>query len=49
LVLKSHKTTKEAAAQFILQPQYTDNPQNICEGITCLHLEGPYCKFEVYL
>jgi len=32
-----HKATQEAAAQFILQPQYTDNPQNICEGFTCLH------------
>ena len=29
-----HKSTHEAAAQFILQPQYnTDNPQNICEGV----------------
>ena len=28
-----HKATREAAAQFILQPQYTDNPQNICEGV----------------
>ena len=27
------KVTREAAAQFILQPQYTDNPLNICEGI----------------
>jgi len=47
LVLKTsrmHKATQEVAAQFILQPQYTDNPQNICEGITCLHksIEVPY-------
>jgi len=34
---KVHKATQEAAAQFILQPQYTDNPQNLCEGITYLH------------
>jgi len=27
------KETREAAAQFILQPQYTDNPQNICEDL----------------
>jgi len=47
-----HKTTQRAAAQFILQPQYTDNPQSICEGITCLHYKGievPYCNFEVHL
>ena len=31
-----HKATVEAAAQFILQPQYTDNPQNICNGIANL-------------
>ena len=28
-----HKATREASAQFLLQPQYTDNPQNICEGV----------------
>jgi len=27
------KVTQEAAAQFILKPQYTDNFQNICEGV----------------
>ena len=27
------KETEKAAAQFILQPQYTDNCQNICEGV----------------
>jgi len=27
------KVTKEAAAQSILQPQYTDNFQNIREGV----------------
>ena len=26
--------TYTTAAQFILQPQYIKNPQNICEGIT---------------
>ena len=25
--------TQDAAAQFLLQPQYTDNPQNICEWV----------------
>ena len=24
---------REASAQFLLQPQYTDSPQNICEGV----------------
>ena len=28
-----HKATQGAAAQFTLQPQYTDNHQNICEGV----------------
>ena len=28
-----HKSMQGAAAQFILQPQYADNPQNICEGV----------------
>ena len=23
--------------QFILQPQYTDNPENICEGVILMH------------
>ena len=34
LVLKTNciRQPTEAAAQFILQPQYTNNPQNICEG-----------------
>ena len=27
------KATRGAAVQFTLQPQYTDNPQNICEGV----------------
>ena len=31
-----HKATLEAAAQFSLQPQYTDNHQNICNAITNL-------------
>ena len=34
----------------MLQPQYTDNLQKICEEITCLHeesMEDPYCIFEV--
>ena len=32
LIVRS-KVTREAPAQFILQLQYTDNPQNICEGV----------------
>ena len=28
-----HKANREADAQFILQPQHTDNPQNICDGL----------------
>ena len=28
-----HKSMQGAAGQFILQPQYADNPQNICEGV----------------
>ena len=35
--LSKHIWQEEAAAHFLLQLQYTDNPQNICEGITCLH------------
>ena len=31
--------TNRGASQFILQLQHTDNPQNICEGITFLHQE----------
>ena len=27
-------------AQLILQPQYTNNPQNIHEGITCFEHDG---------
>jgi len=30
LILKTNKATQEAAAQFILQPQYTDTSQ--CGG-----------------
>ena len=31
-----HKATQDEAAQFqvVLQPQYTNNPQNICEWVT---------------
>ena len=36
--------TNWAAAQFILQPQHTNNPQNTSEG-----MEVPYCNFEVHL
>ena len=46
-----HKATWEAVDQFILQPQYTDNPQNIYEG-DCLYIksmEVPFCNFEVHL
>ena len=31
-VLKT-KATQEPSTQFILQPQYTNYPQNICEGV----------------
>jgi len=31
--LTVYKETWEVTAQFILHLQYTDNPQNICEGI----------------
>ena len=27
------KQPREAAAQFILQPQYTENPSDICGGV----------------
>ena len=37
LMLKTNCNPPKAAAQFILQPQYTNNPQNICERVTCLH------------
>ena len=33
------KVTQEAATQFILQPQYTDNFQNICEGALQMHFK----------
>ena len=32
-------------AQFILQPQHTDNPQNICEGVITNALQS--CSKEV--
>ena len=35
-----HKATWEAAAQFILQPQRTVNPQNICERVTTNALQS---------
>ena len=38
------KLTREAAGQFILQPQYTDNPQNICDGVITNAL--PSCSKE---
>ena len=34
LLWYEHKAAQEATDQFILQPQYTDNPQNICRVIT---------------
>ena len=32
-----YKVSWESASQFILQPQHINNPQNICEGVICLH------------
>ena len=32
----------ETACQFILQPEHTNNPQNICEETTCLHHARPW-------
>ena len=37
LMLNTNCNPPKAAAQFILQPQYTNNPQDICERVTCLH------------
>ena len=34
------KVTRKAAGQFILQPQYTDNHQNICEGVIANALQS---------
>ena len=46
-----HKATWGAVDQFILQPQYTDNPQNIYEGdyLYIKSMEVPFCNFEVHL
>ena len=41
------KGNSRAAAQFILQPQYTENLYNICGSLTWLQV--PYCNFEVHL
>ena len=41
------KGNSRAAAQFILQPQYTENPYNIYGSLTWLQV--PYCNFEVHL
>ena len=41
------KGNSRAAAQFILQPQYTEKPYNICGSLTWLQV--PYCNFEVHL
>ena len=41
------KGNSKAAAQFILQPQYAENPYNICGSLTWLQV--PYCNFEVHL
>ena len=41
------KGNSRAAAQFILQPQYAENPYNICGSLTWLQV--PYCNFEVHL
>jgi len=41
------KVTQEAAAQFILQPQYTDNIQNIREGVITKELPCSQCKLVI--
>ena len=40
MVYYLHKATKEAAAQFILQPQFHDNPQYICEWVIAIALQS---------
>ena len=41
------KGNSRAAAQLILQPQYTENSHSICASPTWLQV--PYCNFEVHL
>jgi len=36
---KLDKVIQEETAQFILQPQYADNFQNICEGVLQMHFK----------
>ena len=38
--------TQLAAGHFLLQPQYTDNPQKICEGVTTNALQS--CSKELF-
>ena len=42
---KLHKAAPEAAVQFTLQPQYTDNPQNIYKGVITNALQN--CRKEL--
>ena len=41
LVLETN-CIRQPTAQFVLQPQYTENPHNICASLTCLQV--PHCK-----
>ena len=38
-----HKATQGTAAQFMLQPQYTENPHMV------KNMKVPYCNFEGHL
>ena len=44
VIMTLTNTAQEAAAQFILQPQYTDNPQNICGGVIAIYPQM-FCGF----
>ena len=48
IIDKLHKATSEAAAQLILQPQYTDNSQNICEEPPAYIKSMEALNFEVH-
>ena len=41
LVLETN-CIRQPTAQFVLQPQYTENPHNICASLTCLQVL--HCK-----
>ena len=46
VIMNCIRQTQGAAAHFILQPQYTENPYNIA---SLTWLQVPYCNFEVHL